>query len=362
LIKRDSENRPSFAHQYLFATAPRDVPNIAKLQNIQCLADSSKPTYEAITESNQKMVSTDYFNIEVQTKVGAEFVCEKYDLVFFAPKNDRGLEQGVYGFEQFPLFKPETILTEHDDKVDEECPIVRAGERNISIDYINMRQSYHNQNRLKEREQEGLSKALQGRTIDLYKEFYLFFSAFFTEKMMQVAKKTFDGLNHFAPEVLHAIAKQFHRPSEKHYDPKNLAIAPKWVNSLMMVIESAIRWHVVHSPFAQFKIKTMFKTFPMRHVLKEGKMEGTLKKGDCEVKISKELQPYQKFPTFPRISDITQTTFALNCLLQGRGSEAIPLVALKEQRVLTVQYEHRPQEIATQISHDIGPMIKLTCQ
>jgi hypothetical protein len=357
LVKRDAANKPYMAHQYLFASDPKDALPIAKLHNIQCLTNNNKPMFEATTQTNQKMVSTEHFTIELQTKVGADFVCESYDLVLFVPKNDRGHEQGVFSLERFPFFKPDAPMSAQcsDDKLDEECPTVRLGERNISIDDMHLRQSYHNQHKLKERDQEGISRTLHGKALDLYKEFFLFFSAFFTEKMMQVAKKSAEGLSHFAPEVLHAIARQFHRPSESHYDIKNLAIAPKWVNSLMMVIESVIRWHAIHAPFSHLSLKTMFKTFPMRHVLEEGKIEASMKNELCEVKISKELQPYQKFPTFPRKSDITQTTFALNSLLHGVVSQPVTLIFSEMQRKLP-HYEH-PSQIGVQTTHET-PMLK----
>lgn len=363
LVKRDTENKLCFAHQYLFVSDPKEGPPIVKLQNIQCLTNNNKPMFEATTESNQKMVSTEHFNIEVQTKIGADFVCEKYDLVLFVPKNDKGHEQGVFSLERFPLFKPDAPLSTQssEDNVDEECPTLRLGERNISIDDMHMRQAYHNQIKLKERDQEGIAKTLKGKALELYKEFFLFFSAFFTEKMMQVAKKTAEGMNHFAPEVLHAIARQFHRPSENHYDTKNLAIAPKWVNSLMMVIESAVRWHAIHAPFLRLNLKTMFKTFPMRHVLEEGKIEASMKNEFCEVQICKELQPYQKFPTFPRKSDITQTTFVLNSLLHGVASQPVTLIFSEMQRTLPIHFEHPSQEPIVQTAHDnaqkLNPLI-----
>jgi hypothetical protein len=347
LIKKGSVGNPYTAHQYTFANPLKTVPNIVTLQSIQCFSNNGTVMYEATTDTNQKMVSTEYFSVEVQTFIEATFVTESYDLVFFVPKNDKGYEQGLYSYELITPFKIDAPKISC-DSVDEDCPVVRENTRNIEIDDIHMRQYYHHQPKLNERDQEAITKSLKGKALDLYKAFCHFYSAFFTDRMVQVTKKSYDGNNHYAPEVLHAIAKQFHRPSERHNDVKNLAIAPKWLNSLMMIIESAIRWHAIHSPFGTFSLKTVFKTFPLSHVLREGKMEGTLKWDEREVKISKELQPYQKFPTFPRITDITQATYVLNCLLHGKASQPIPILAVGEaSRTLLNQFS-APIESVTQ--------------
>jgi hypothetical protein len=287
--------------------------------------------YEAVTVNEQKMVSTDTFNIEVQTKVDAVFVCEKYDLVFFVPKTDKGHDQGLYGFEKVEIFKPdakiiyENSAADNQAMLDEQYPVVRGGEREITLADIHMRKTYSNLNRLNDSDQESTEKAIQGKTSEVYTAFCHFYGTFFTEQMISTSKKTYDHSGYFAPEALHAIAKMYHRPSEKHFDIKNLAIAPKWVNSLMMVIESALRWHSTHSPFARIHLKTIFKTFPMRHVLKEGEIEATLKTSNTEVKISKELQPYQKYPPFPQITDIAQATFVLSCLLNGQAAQHVQM-------------------------------------
>ena len=255
------------------------------------------------------------------------------NLYFLYLKSLKGANKAFLRFKPVEIFKPEGKLL-FDDKCDGHqesengYPIERGGEREPVVDDIHIRHSYQNQQALKLRDQEGVEKAISGKSGESYKSFYNFYSAFFTDPMLQIVKKTYENVKFWEPEVLHSIAKMFYRPSEKHYDIRNLAIAPKWVNSLMMVIECSVSWHVVQSPFAEFGLKTRFKTFPRSHVLREGNIEATLKTDEVKVTISKDLQPYQKCPSYSRLTDIMQATFVLNNLLNNKPSNPIDIQAL----------------------------------
>ncbi len=346
LVKKGIDGAPLCAMQFFLPGASVDgVPNIVKLKNINVrMVQNGSPYFDAVTVDNQKMVSTDSFSVELQTKVDAVFVCEKYDLIFFTPQTN----QGVFVPEKVDMYKSEAkSICETDveisDEMNAKSPVVRGGERDINLTDLYMRQAYPDQAKLKERERSKAEETLQAKTSELYSRFYHFYNSFFTEKMLSISQKINEGKWLFAPEALHAIAKMFFRPSEQqHYDIKNLAIAPKWLNSLMMVIESTLRWHVVHAPLAKLHLKTLFKTFPMHHVLREGTIEATLSTDTIEVKVSKELVPYQKNPPFPQMTDITQATFVLNSLLNRRESNQIPLtgvISTEPPKMLTIAYD-----------------------
>lgn len=345
LIKKGTDNIPLSASQFQFSSVPLEVPSLAKLQSITRSTMHGLDCYEASTEDNQKMISTDVFNIELKTQVEGIFILQNYDLVFLIPKNGTYFAQ-----ETIEIFKPNTTIFENITQVDkenieEECPVVRGGERDIKLIDIHMRRSYPEKKQLKERDQDGVNSVIPGKTIAAYQAFAHFYQTFFTDNMLQTVGKSLENKWLFTPEILHAIGKQFFRPAEKHYTANNLAIAPKWVNSLMMVIESALRWIAIQSPSIHLTLKTLFKTFPLHHVLQRGKMEAILKSKNTEVKITKELLPYQKNPPFPRITDIAQTTWVLNSLLNGEVTKPIMLNPLSElPKTITTQFDTIPKE------------------
>lgn len=326
LLKKDSQGKVCQAKQYLF-NASTQSPNMVKLNNINCVECDGIIHYCAQAGANQTLFSTDSFHIQVQTKVDSEFVLEEYELVLFEPT---GL---------FPSHPIEPLTKEVNAETDE-YPTERGGERNITVTDMQMRHAYPDS--LKNN-YEDMTNALQCSAKVGYQEFLKQYNAFFTEGMAKVTKHT-GGL--YSPQILHAIAKMFFRPEEKHYDVNNLAIAPKWVNSLMMVIEFALSWHVLSAPFAKFSLQTLFNTFPLKHVLKDGKMLATIESENTKVSICKDLRPWQSCPHFPNFTDIAQVTFVLNSLLNQQPSESITFTASVPKTFIVHDASHTQAEPA----------------
>lgn len=129
-------------------------------------------------------------------------------------------------------------------------------------------------------------------------------------------------------EWLHGKGFGLTLKSEDPQKKSNLAAAPKWLNSLMMVIERAAKWVALHHQHAKVNGSFWYKMVPGTEIMDSGNLTFVFEENGKKIEVSQDLIPWQKWPIYPKPTDIMQATYAIVSELKNKSVDSGVIIEL----------------------------------
>lgn len=314
LVSKTAEGK-RVAHQFEFPyVADPRVPKVKRLKEISFGNDGSNNDIHAITSDGEELTTNRSIKLETQNlgQVPANF-----ELLFFSPISTEDKQLSKFW---------KTEQSNRDEDVSETQPeesepsVVRGGQLDFGWSDI--------LSRLKASSSPGAQNDVIGHSAQ--KAYYNYWEANrdkLTPDMQNIIRRSFQNEPSdpfMSPEWCHALARQFHHVDNNPQYVNNLGAAPKWINSKMMVVESAARWYAKTYPEAKINLVSHFKMLGKSDVVKNGHMEATIEHGEKRIKIAQELKPHQRVPVYSQATDRAITTFIVDSLLHAKTPSLIP--------------------------------------
>ncbi len=322
LVSENAEGQP-VAHQFEFPYLDNDqYPIVKKLKEISFGFNGQNNAIQAVTEDGDIMRTQRAIDVEMHP-FGTEQT--NYKLLFFSPESPYTAKQDL----NWPHGNVKDSGTSAKDN-----PYSPSESRGgtLEITFSNIKKRW-NQTPASE---DNNNDIMGYSALDAYNAFYEANKGILSGELEKIFLKSINAGNPYGansamrtfkrPEWCHALAKYFHPPQRNPQDRNNIGAAPLWMNSQMMVIEEALKWHAKKSPDAKISLKSHFNMFETSDVIQNGEMTGTIRNDDRLVKMFQCLNPHQLFPAYPQATDIALTTFVSNCLLLGKNPDMIPVV------------------------------------
>jgi S1-C subfamily serine protease len=97
----------------------------------------------------------------------------------------------------------------------------------------------------------------------------------------------------------------------------NLAAAPKWANTEMMVLERILKWFALNRPESVLKLKSFFEMLLDSELVKEINFQVTVEEKERFVKFLQTIDPFDPYPLFRHASDMMFSTATAYNLLDN---------------------------------------------
>lgn len=107
---------------------------------------------------------------------------------------------------------------------------------------------------------------------------------------------------------------------------ENLAAMPMYINTAMMISERTAKWFGLHRLNSEIKGNVFFGLIPSTDILDKGYEEFSFQEGNRKVVLHQDLNPWVKFPKFPKATDIGQTVMATYNLIVGNQPASVQSV------------------------------------
>lgn len=320
IVSSDLNEKP-IAYQFDFPLI--DDPKytqVKKLKEITFGNGSDNTIIHAITVDGEEMRTHRHINIKTRSLIEDS---KTYQLFFFSAISPYMTNQEL----TWPIseYHCKSIVESGKSAI---ATTQRGGE--LKIDFRNILFRW---NRKLETEQTN-EQTMERTARDAYIEFYTKNLDRLSTDFKRIIEKSFNNENPYnlkssfasfkRPEWCHALAKHFHPLKLNPQVKTNIAAAPFWMNSQMMVFEEALKWHARIYSTAKIYLRSTFEVFEDSDVIQNGEMTGTVRLDLTEVEICQSLNPHQFFPAYPQSTDIALTTFVMNNLLLRIPPEVIP--------------------------------------
>ena len=192
------------------------------------------------------------------------------------------------------------------------------------------------------------NRVMHGSAIDAYKNFFNTYKTKLSTEVQDVFKKAENArgkwqggsyTSQWRPEWCHAIAYSLaHKVDTKTINRQlipiienpqvklNLAAAPKYLNTQMMELERAAKWHAKNRANCKIHVDSKFNIIPGTDLLRQGILKISFCENNNAVLLSQTLYPYQKYPAMPKATDIAQTTMVTHNILMNTPASVLSVV------------------------------------
>lgn len=308
-------------------TLDPDQPEVVHLNNIQLVDKFGALRAEATTDTGERMVSKR--SIKVGTNVGEEYAEKR--LYFFSPAASHTFKGDVFwGSDE--QRQPSLFRDDLDDDIradlEAEMAEIKSKSRGGKLEIVHKDVPVRDGMKRKPDQ----NTVMKGSAINAYEDFLESHSDELSDDMKAILKKSVAARNFLSgggpksqprPEWLHALGYGLY-PIKGEGDPQrksNLAAAPKYLNTKMMVTERTLKWHALHRPDAKLTLDVNFNMLYDSDLLKEGYIQGEIEENGNTVTLKQHLNPFTKYPIYPKTTDIMQTTMVTQGILQGNEAE-----------------------------------------
>lgn len=153
-----------------------------------------------------------------------------------------------------------------------------------------------------------------------------------------------DLLEKYGLEILHAYG---HSLCPAEFEPQtaaNLGVAPRWINTLMMVLERVAKKVALNSDF-EVKMNTEFKMLGKTEIIESVKQEIKIMNDEKEITFSREVESIQ-YPSRESHSSITDAhlvSVVVENMLENKEPAQLYLYNLHQSNTNTNQSDPRPE-------------------
>lgn len=236
-------------------------------------------------------------------------------------------------------------LDDLNDEIAEIGEIIKQG--SVVIDHTSVKAREENPQRKPDQ-----NTVMHGSAIDAYKDFHQSYNEVLTKpasdafKQAEKARPFLRGGNlqsQRRPEWLHLIGHSLTPLSQDPQVASNLAAAPKYLNTMMLMVERPVKWHALYRPQSSMVHSGEFVMLLDSDLMKSGVIRATITENNHSVELTKHFNAFVKYPKYPKPTDIMQITLITHSLLTNQTPSA----------VLTVTGKLIPRKLADKL--DISP-------
>jgi large subunit ribosomal protein L28 len=294
-----------------------ETPRIRPLENIEAITRFTMRRFRATTpESKTPMYAKRFIHAKLGNKADPNSV-QDVTIACFSPTNNKNPnEEPFWGSAKtVPVFRGN--LKGNAKKEQEETKGHTKGGRELKVDPESVQR------------RDGMTRnpdqntVMMGSAVEAFRDFVDSMKDVLTPEIIEIMETSIKAPLHNQiksnnrPEWLHAegfgLTPHWMDPQRKD----NLAAAPKWANTEMMILERVAKWVALNRPDAFVKIKPVFEMLMDSDLAKRIKFEVTIEEKQRFIKFMQDIDPFQKYPAFRKATDIAQTTVLTQRLLEG---------------------------------------------
>lgn len=304
VIKKD-DNGQKIALQYAIPSDPNGAaPIVVELTDIQEITRYGMTRYRAKAKGR-----------DVYAKRYTEAMLDdgsNVTLAYFSDSEKQGQEPFWGSDPQKPikLFK--------DDKLENEKQPKRKGGKELAIEP----ESVWERDKIKVRKPTQ-NEVMKQSACEAVQAFYKEMKSKLTDDFIKVLEKSINAplkdvfKSNSRDEWLHLYAHSLTPMSQDPQRKDNLAAAPKWANTEMMLLERVVKWFALNRPETFQSIKADFQMLRKTELAKHISYMVTIEDKEKWVKFIQNIDPFQKFPLYRKATDLAQTVAITQSYLNG---------------------------------------------
>ncbi len=316
-----SKGNQVLAHQYEMPDAT-NAPTWKPLQNITPIQRFGREVYQAQTLNGNIVYASRSYNFTDENK-------NKYTFIPFSPPPPRRKEPFWGNTKPIPITKKpvqdkgKSILGNRELEVDPDSVLIRSS---VS--------------RRKPTQNEVMGMSAKGA----YEFFYEDWADKLTPDMRQIFERAINAdlrnpmESNYRPEWLHAEGFSL---TPVWIDPQredNLGSGPKWANTAMMVLERVAKWYALNCPESFISIKPKFEMLFKTDLIETIDFNVRVGFEDRFLRFMQHIEPLtQKYPVFPKASDIAQITGISQSILSDKPPAVVSVIPTKTHQKKSLQ-------------------------
>lgn len=316
ILKKRDDNQIE-ATQYTIPHSKADgEPEIRPLINIEQINRFGQNFYQAESPKGKRKY---YSTRSIHAVVGDDNVKEEIDIAYFSA-DEKGKEPFWGSAKKIPMWR-EGLSQQELSKLNGEKSTnrVKCGKpMTIHHESVRTRDGDTSPRNPTQNVVMGNQSAK-----DAYDVFYTKMTNKLSPEMKVIFKRAIEAdirnafHSNYRPEWLHGEGYSL---TPTWIDPQrvdNLAAAPKWANTAMMVLERIVKWFAMNRPNSFLEIDPIFKMLHKTELAEHIFFNVTVAEQNRFITFLQDLDPFKKFPLFSKASDLAQGTAITHSILQG---------------------------------------------